>query len=121
MTGNAYRDAGFTMIESLIALAVLALMAVALLGATEAHITQISGLEARSAAEWTAQNQLALMELGQPAAETVTTLGFDFLVEVEETPSTDPVIFKVGISVTDQRDGQVYRGITGFIDRGIAQ
>ena len=38
-------DAGFTLIESLVALAVLAVAAVSLLMATEAYVARIAGLE----------------------------------------------------------------------------
>ena len=55
---------GFTLIETLVALVVLATSGVALLGATEAHIARIGALETRAAAQWVAENYLAEVKLG---------------------------------------------------------
>ncbi|MGL5010123.1 MAG: type II secretion system minor pseudopilin GspI, partial [Paracoccaceae bacterium] len=70
MTAPRAPDAGFTLIETLVALAVLAISAVALLATTQAHITRIAGLEARAAATWAAENHLAEITLGLEPADT---------------------------------------------------
>ena len=64
-------EAGFTLIEALVALAILAMSAVALLSATEAHVARIGDLEARALAQLAAENHLAEIELGlaEDAAE----------------------------------------------------
>ena len=61
---NRRGDAGFTLVETLVALAVLAMAAMALLGATQAHIRNIAALEARAAAQWAAENHLAELVIG---------------------------------------------------------
>ena len=57
-------EAGFTLIESLVALAILAVSAISLLLATEAHVARIDGLESRALAQFAAENRLAEIELG---------------------------------------------------------
>ena len=52
------RDDGFTLIETLVALAVLATGAVALLGVVEDHTGRIAGLEDRVTLRWVAENRL---------------------------------------------------------------
>ena len=54
------RDDGFTLIETLVALAVLATGAVALLGVVEDHTGRIAGLEDRVTLRWVAENRLAI-------------------------------------------------------------
>ena len=61
---------GFTLIESLVALVVLAITSVALLSATEAHISRIGGLETRAAAVWVTENYLAELNLGLAPSRT---------------------------------------------------
>ncbi|KKK60035.1 hypothetical protein LCGC14_3028410, partial [marine sediment metagenome] len=59
-------EAGFTLIEALVAMAVLATSAVSLLAAVETHIGRISELERRTAARWVAENALAAQTAGLP-------------------------------------------------------
>ena len=65
-------DAGFTLIESLVALAILAVSAVSLLMATEAYVARIDGLESRALAQLAAENRLAEIELGADPDPTRT-------------------------------------------------
>ncbi|MEO6300019.1 MAG: type II secretion system minor pseudopilin GspI [Paracoccaceae bacterium] len=106
---------GFTLIESLIALAVLAITAVSFLRATEANVGRVSALELRAAAGWVAQNRLAELMLGlQPTRGHVTMLGRDFTVTVTPTPTADPSLTQVDISA-NLVDGGVGARLTGFV------
>ncbi len=117
MTRSA--DAGFTLIETLVALAVLATSSVALLGATEAHIARIGDLEARAAAQWAAENLLAELTLGQPANDVpVSILGISVVLESSNTPTSDPHLSRVEIIASEVSDAQVYARLTGFLDVG---
>ena len=54
--------------EAMVALFVLAVASTGLLLATRAHIDSVGGLEDRVAAQWIAENRLAELNLGDPAA-----------------------------------------------------
>lgn len=119
MTARA-ADAGFTLIETLVALAVLAITAAGLLAATQAHIAQIAGLEARAAAVWVAENHLAEITLGlQPAAAPTAMLGFRFDMTVMAEATTDPDLQKLTITATDPQDQRSYARLTGFVQAGL--
>ncbi|WBY09406.1 type II secretion system minor pseudopilin GspI [Sphingomonas sp. 7/4-4] len=59
-------EAGFSLIEALVALAVLAIAAVGLMRTVESHIDSTRGLERRTAAMWVAENRLAELEAKRP-------------------------------------------------------
>jgi general secretion pathway protein I len=116
MTPRRAPEAGFTLIETLVALAVLAMSAVALLATTQAHIARIAGLEARAAAGWVADNYLAEVTLGlAPAALPPTMLGIRFELSAEATATTDPDVQKLVIGANDLADGRRYARLTGFV------
>jgi general secretion pathway protein I len=116
MTPARQPDAGFTLIETLVALAVLAMSATALLAATQAHIARIRGLEVRAAAAWTAENHLTERALGlAPTTTPPPMLGIAFTLSEEATPTTDPDLQKLVITVTDPADGLGYARLTGFV------
>ena len=110
------QDSGFTLIESLVALAILGLSAVALLGATEAHVGRINGLEARTLAQIAAENHLAEIELGISGDEAETTLlGEDFRITAERRPTADPALERIDLTVTDADGDVALSGFTGFV------
>jgi general secretion pathway protein I len=111
-------DAGFTLIETLIALAVLSMTAVAMLGATEAHIARISALEYRAAAQWAAENYLMELTLGLEPEVPAPMLGVQFEMQAEQTATTDPDLQRVDITATDTTDGRTYARLTGFVLAG---
>lgn len=117
MSQQRSADAGFTLIETLVALAILAMSAVSLLGATEAHIARIYALETRAAAQWVAENYLAELTLGLTTSDGDTLMnGVLFTVEATRTPTQDPDLAQVDIIARDIVDGRDYGRLTGFID-----
>ncbi len=111
-------DAGFTLIETLVALAILAMSAMALLGATEAHIRSIAALESRAAAQWVTENHLAELTIGaEPATDPDPMLGIAFTVTDTRATTSDPDLEQVDLVATDRGDGRVYARLTGFIVR----
>jgi general secretion pathway protein I len=108
-------DAGFTLIETLIALAILAMTAVAMLGATEAHIARISALEYRAAAQWAAENYLVELTLGLEPQSPAPMLGVQFELLAEQTATEDPNLQRVDITATDAADGRSYARLVGFV------
>ena len=118
----ARREQGFTLIESLVALVILAFAAVSLLAASEAHVARIGGLETRALAQVAAENYLAEIELGlAPDAATALLLGRAFEVVATRAPSEDPELMRVDIAVTDTASGETLRGFSGFVVGGAAQ
>lgn len=116
-------DAGFTLIESLVALVVLAVTSVALLMATEAHITRIGGLEVRAAAGWVTDNHLAELTLGlTPARTPPAMLGIAFQIREQRTVTADPALVMVTLTATEIGSagvsGQPFGRLTGFVDIG---
>lgn len=119
MTQARISDAGFTLIETLVALAILAMSAVSLLGATEAHIARINALETRAAAQWMAENYLAELTLGlTPSVAVAQMNGIAFTVDITRTPTQDPDLEQVDIVARDSTIGRDYGRLTGFIDTG---
>ena len=108
-------EAGFTLIETLVALTVLATSAVAIIGATQAHLGRIAGLEQRAAAQWVGENALAETALGMDVtAQPATMLGYQFVVTAERIPTSDPAVEKVTMLITEP-EGATLSRVTGFV------
>lgn len=111
-------DRGFTLIEALVAMAVLAVGAISLLGAVEAHSGRIGDIENRLAARWVAENRLTELRLGLEVPEDVRLLGRDWRVGTDRIATTDPDLARVDIRVTAADGpgaGAVLAVLTGFI------
>jgi len=112
--GHRNPEAGFSLIETLVALAVLATAAVALIGATQAHVNRIAGLEERAAAQWVGENALAENALGVDVAQQpVTMMGYEFHMDVEHTPTSEAAVEKVSVRVKEPQGGVIAK-VTGF-------
>lgn len=94
-------DDGFSLIEALVALAVLAIATVGLIRAVETHVDSTRAMERRAAAMWVAENRLAELQLADPAANARDTrlLGQPWRVTVARTRTADAAIDRVRIQV----------------------
>lgn len=135
-TGNAGRGfapssnrtgegaAGFTLLEALIALAIVAIASAGLLRAVQTHIDTVRGLEMRSAARWVAENRLAELSLsgenqaGQKGQEEM--LGQTWDVAVTARPSADADLRHVVVAVWRGGGAPVFT-LDGFVDAGGAR
>ncbi len=110
-------EAGFSLLEALIALLVLAIGAAGLVRASEAHVDAIGGLEQRAAATWVAQNRLAELRLADPAASapSVAMLGRTWRVTVTTRANPDPDLREVAIEVRPDEGRGPAVALTGFI------
>lgn len=114
-------EAGFTLIEALVALAIVAIAAAGLIGATERHIDTVTGIERRTAARWVAENRLAELSLAgnSPASggEQVEMLGQQWQVATTSQPSADPDLRLVEVAVQPVGGRPLVR-LKGFVDEG---
>lgn len=117
--GSAQRpgeDSGFSLIEALVALAVLAIATVGLMRTVESHIDSTRGMERRAAAMWAAENRLAELEAGIPGSDQVDMLGQQWRVAVERRGTDDPEIARVRIAVTAANEKAPLASLDGFVD-----
>lgn len=114
------REAGFSLMETLVALLVLGIAAAGLVRAAEAHIDAIRGLERRAVAGWVAENRMAELQLPGDAAtgDGVEILGMRWQVSVTERPSEDPDLRAVTVSVTATGETRPIVTLDGFVDAG---
>lgn len=114
-------EQGFTLIEVLVALVVLAVAAAGLISATEAHIDSIRSLQSRAAAQWVAENRIAELTISPDAAprsaEAVEMLGQSWAVRVSERASDDPDLAAMTVSVSTAGTGEPVVTIDFFLDR----
>ena len=114
-------DDGFSLIEALVALAVLAIATVGLIGAVEQHIDSTRAMELRSAAMWVAENRLAELGVGAAMGDRVTMLDTDWTVATNTRATDDPEIVRVTVAVTREGDKSPMASLDGFLDRPLAQ
>lgn len=115
-------EAGFTVIEALIAMTILAVSAVTLIGVSEAQVGRIDGLETRAIALWVGENALA--ELALPTApltkepQTRAMLGRQWEVRYTYAETDDPELRTVTLSVAEAGTDGPASILTGFVDVG---
>lgn len=115
-------DTGFTLIEALVALVVLALTAVTLLGVAETHVIRIDGLESRATAQWVAENRLVELQVAGDAGHDrpVTMLDRDWRVSMSLEATADPDLSAVEIRVIEAGTERAQAVFGGFLDAGAA-
>jgi general secretion pathway protein I len=114
-------DEGFSLIEALVALAVLAIATVGLIGAVEQHIDSTRAMELRSAAMWVAENRLAELGVGAAQGDRVTMLDTNWIVATTTRATEDPEIVRVRIAVAQEGQKTPTATLDGFLDRPKAQ
>ncbi|WP_294058427.1 type II secretion system minor pseudopilin GspI [Sphingomonas sp.] len=111
-------DAGFSLVEAMVALAILAIAAVGLTRTVESHIDSTRGLERRAAAAWVAENRIAELRLGldSGAGQQVEMMGQEWRVAVSEVRTDDPEILKARVEVYGAGETTPLASIVGFVD-----
>lgn len=112
------QDAGFTLMETLVALAVLAVGSMAVLTAVERHTASTRGLEDRIAARWVAENVLAAQTLRVAMLpDWSNALGVDWQVRIERRALINSGLEAVTVRVADAAAGPdaSLMALTGYI------
>lgn len=119
---QANKHAGFTLLESLVALAILAIALAAVMRASSASINHADELRSRLLADWVAQNRLALhsargdwMAAGiQQGEDTQAGMTFVWKEEISSTPN--PAFRRIDVSVFSAQDPQhALRKLSGYL------
>ncbi|WP_226783105.1 prepilin-type N-terminal cleavage/methylation domain-containing protein [Oceaniglobus trochenteri] len=116
-------EAGFTLIEALVAMAILAASAVALLGAVETHVGRIGDLERRTAARWAGEWYMAALRAGLPTPETrIDMLGQAWTIDAIRRPTNDPDLTEIALAIApaETPTAPLVR-MGGFLDTGARQ
>lgn len=113
-------QAGFSLIEALVALTVLAIATVGLVRTAETHIDSTRATERRMAALWVAENRLAELAAGPGAAGggEVEMLGTRWQVTTRAAATGDKAIQKVTVAVTAPGEASPTTVLDGFVDTG---
>ena len=108
---------GFTLLELLIALAILAVVSVAVLGGAGETVRQLGTLERKTQARWVAEDTVARLRLASErgAVDTgdtgttrsrVTSGANRWLVEVETIATSHELLYRAEVSVFIMQDGR---------------
>lgn len=111
---------GYSLMEALVALFILAIATVGLTRATQTHVDGVRGLEQRVVAQWVAENRLVELNLEGPAApasSTVRMMDRDWTVQVTRRATDDPDLIAVDVAVSQAGSAARIVSLSGFVDR----
>ena len=115
------RRDGYSLMEAMVALFILAVATVGLTRATQTHIDGVRGLEQRVIAQWVAENRLVELNLegaaALPARSTVRMMDRDWAVDVATRTTDDPDLLAVDVAVAEAGTTGATVRLSGFVDR----
>lgn len=120
MPRSGIRREGYSLMEAIVALFVLAVASTGLLMATQAHIDGVRGLEDRVVAQWIAENRLGELAIGETPPDQVRMMNVDWTIRAERRPTDDPDLQAVEIFVTRAGASSAAARLSGFVDTGAA-
>lgn len=115
--GYATRESGFTLIEVMVALAILAVVAVAASRASSAYLSSVEVLQTRTLAHFVAQNAAAELRIQQTplnanSSQIVNEQGRDWQITLTVGETATPELTEVTITVAPIIEGQVGKVVT---------
>lgn len=118
------RSGGFTLLEVLIALAILAVSATSIVRQTGNSLTQLSQLEATTTANLLAESQLDRLTASDMypatgrASEGVSANGREWIIRTQISATSEPWLRKIEVSVSEQSaDDQPLAILVGYKGR----
>jgi general secretion pathway protein I len=116
------KHTGFTLLETLVALAILAISLAAVMRATGASTSHADALRSRLLADWVAQNRLALhsahgdwLAIGSQQGED-TQAGMQFIWTEDISGTPNPAFRRIEVSVASLDDPKhVLRKLSGYL------
>jgi general secretion pathway protein I len=120
---NARRSRGFTLMEMLVAVAVVAIALGAIIGNAARYADSAAGLRDKTIALLVARNRMAELELGSSwpdtgrANEDVEMGGIKWTWRTEVKPTQDPTLRRIDIRVEKkgERSGVAFATLSGFL------
>lgn len=111
------REGGFTLIEVMVALAILAVVAVAASRASSAYLSSVDVLRTQTLAHFVAQNAAADLRIQEAwltasRTQTINAQGRAWQVVMTVSDSLTPALKDVNISVAPIVDGQARSAVT---------
>ena len=111
------RESGFTLIEVMVALAILAVVAVAASRASSAYLSSVDVLRTRTLAHFVAQNAAADLRINETwltenRTQTLNSQGRDWQVTMTLADTLTPALKEVNITVAPMMDGQARPVVT---------
>ncbi len=111
------REGGFTLIEVMVALSILAVVAVAASRASSAYLSSVEVLRTRTLAHFVAQNAAADLRIQETwltanSTQTIDAQGRAWQVAMSVNNTLTPALKQVNISVAPIVDGQVRSAVT---------
>ena len=121
MSMHVLRNRAFTLIEVMVALAIIALSLTAVAAKMGRMIDTSNSMQERTYASWIAQNKITEMRLENVLPEATTTSGdveyanrnWRWRAVVTETGIEN--LFRVDVEITSADSNSVIRKVTGFI------
>lgn len=118
-----FRQRGFTLIEVLVAVAVLAIAMGAIIGAVSRYADNAGYLREKSVAGWVAHNRLARFTLaphwpatGEQNGHT-RMAGRTWYWHAKTQATQDPALRRIDVTVSANKGGATVASLTGFMTR----
>lgn len=116
---------GFTLIEVMVALAILAVASASLIKVASQSLRQSASLEERTLAYWVAENKLTQMQLDRDtlsvgdSTDAIVMAGRDWEVKVHVIETSDPDLKRADVSVKLKENPKSISlaSLTGFIGK----